>query len=64
MGLCVTNGAWVWLETDSVLVVGKTASLLGVCPDGNDAMALGRVGCDYSKNKKVYFGEQNGLWMR
>ena len=30
MGLFVTNGAWVGVETDGMVVVGKTSSSLGV----------------------------------
>ena len=41
MGLCVTNGVWVGVETDGVVVVGKTGSSLGVFPDGNDTMVIG-----------------------
>ena len=36
----VTNGAWVGVETDGVVVVGKIGSSLSVLMDGNDAMLI------------------------
>ena len=41
MGICVSNGAWLGVERDGVVVVGKTDSLLGVFTDGNDGMVIG-----------------------
>ena len=41
MGVCVTNGAWVRVDIDGVVVVCKTGSLLSVFPDGNDNILIG-----------------------
>ena len=38
MGICVTNGAWVGVYMDGVMVVGKTVFSLVVFPDGNNSI--------------------------
>ena len=40
-GICVTNGVWVGVDMNGVVVVGKTGSLLGVFTDEYDTMVVG-----------------------
>ena len=40
-GICVTNGVWVGVDMNGVVVVGKMGSLLGVFPDEYDTMVVG-----------------------
>ena len=41
MGICITNGAWLGVDTDGVVVVGKMVLLLGVFTDRNNVMLIG-----------------------
>ena len=65
MGICVTNGAWVGVETDGVVVVGKTGLSLGVCTDGNYALLIGTCWLwVFWESRKICFGGHNDPRMR